>query len=206
MSLRLRLLAGSLLAAAGALVASAPAYAVQTDTWGITAATNGQGTSIVHSADGSTVHEAVVLFNRTATPIKINVYLLSTNYENGVYQFSKPTTGLAADTSLGAHSVSLGPHQQVQVPVVVKLPRNIKTTMLAGIGAEAAPLDHGVLSIQEQLVVLLKATPTTHSVPIHLTAPDVAGWGAGAAGLLAVVIGFTARQRRRMTRMPSLVT
>jgi hypothetical protein len=203
-SLRARLLAGSLLASSGVLLFGAPAQAVQTQTWGITAAAGSTG--LAHSADGSTVHEAVLVYNRTAAPLTVNLYVLATNHRNGVYQFSKPTTGLAADTKLGTSSVHLGPHQQVQVPVTVHLPRHIKTAMLAGIGAEAAPINHGELSIREQLVVLVKATPTSHSVPIQLSAPNVAGWGAAAAVLLSVVVAFMARQKRRSTRVPALAT
>lgn len=203
MSLRSRLVAGSLIVSAGALLFGAPAQAVQTQTWGITAASGSTG--LTHSADGSTVREAVLVYNRTAAPITINLSVLATNYQNGVYQFAKPTSGLAADTKLGTSSVHLGPHQQVQVPITIKLPRNIKAPMLAGIGAEAAPINHGALSIRERLVVLVKATPSSHSVPIHLSAPNVAGWGAAAAVLLAVVVAYMARQKRRSTRAPALV-
>jgi isocitrate/isopropylmalate dehydrogenase len=50
----------------------------------------------------------------------------------------------------------------------------------------------------------VKATPTSHLLPIHLSAPDIAGWGAAAAALLAAVTVLTARQKRRMTRMARL--
>jgi hypothetical protein len=121
-----------------------------------------------------------------------------------VYVFSKPTSGLAARVTLGTHTVSLHPYQQVQVPVIVALPRDIKTALLAGIGAEAAPINHGELSLREQLVVLLKATPTSHSIPIHLAPPDVAGWGGVASGLLALVIAAGLRQKRAAGRLSPL--
>lgn len=201
MTFRLRLVASSLVLSAGALLFSAPAQAVQTTTWGITAA---HGTTLAHSSDGSTVHETVLVYNRTASPITINLYVLATAYHNGVYLFSKPTTGLAAHTTLATHTVALGSHQQVQVPVTVTLPRNVKTTMLAGIGAEAAPLDHGELTLKEQLVVLVKATPTSGVLPIHLSAPDITGWGASAASLLLIVVIWMIRQRRRTNRLAPL--
>jgi hypothetical protein len=201
--MKIRLLVGTLLAAAGALVGSAPAHAVQTDTWGLAAAPAGhaQRATLTHPANGSTVHDGVVVYNRTAKPISVHLYVLGTTYANGVYQFGKPDTGLAADTSLGTNLVELGPHQVVEVPVTVRMPRGTKSTMLAGIGGEAAPINHGVLSIEEQLVVLIKATPTSHLAPIHLSAPDVAGWGAAAAAMLAGVIGLTVRQRRHYPRL-----
>ncbi|HLI54689.1 MAG TPA: hypothetical protein VKU88_10210 [Acidimicrobiales bacterium] len=201
--MKIRLLAGALLAAAGALVWSAPAQAVQTDTWGLAAAPagNAQRTTLTHPANGSTVHDDVVVYNRTAKPIAVHLYVLSTNYANGVYQFGKPDTGLAADTSLGASHVELGPHQVVEVPVTIRMPRGTKKTMLAGVGGEAAPINHGVLSIEEQLVVLIKATPPSHLAPLHLSAPDVAGWGAAAAAMLAGVVGLTVRQKRHSPRL-----
>lgn len=201
--MKIRLLAGALLAAAGALVWSAPAQAVQTDTWGLAAAPagNAQRTTLTHPANGSTVHDDVVVYNRTAKPIAVRLYVLSTNYANGVYQFGKPDRGLAADTSLGASHVELGPHQVVEVPVTIRMPRGTKKTMLAGIGGEAAPINHGVLSIEEQLVVLIKATPPSHLAPLHLSAPDVAGWGAAAAAMLAGVVGLTVRQKRHSPRL-----
>jgi len=201
--MKIRLLAGALLAAAGALVWSAPAQAVQTDTWGLAAAPagNAQRTTLTHPANGSTVHDDVVVYNRTAKPIAVHLYVLSTNYANGVYQFGKPDTGLAADTSLGASHVELGPHQVVEVPVTIRMPRGTKKTMLAASGGEAAPINHGVLSIEEQLVVLIKATPPSHLAPLHLSAPDVAGWGAAAAAMLAGVVGLTVRQKRHSPRL-----
>lgn len=208
MTTRIRLLAGTLLASAGALLFSAPAQAVQTATWGLEAGPSSQGqrTMLSHSADGSVVHDAVIVYNRTAAPVTVHLYVLGTTYTHGVYQFGRPTTGLAADTSLGTSMVRLAPRQQLQVPVTIRMPRGVKTTMLAGIGGEAAAIEHGDLSIEEQLVVLVKATPTTHALPIPLSAPDVAGWGALAAALLAGVTILAAHQKRRTARPARLAT
>ncbi len=195
---RLRVLAVTLIASAGALLMSAPAQAVQTTTWGITAAPNGNGqrTSLSHPADGSTVHDAVIVYNRTAKPITVRLYVLGTDYAHGGYQFSKPTSGLAAATSLGTNSVSLRPFQEVRVPVTIHMPRGVKSTTLAGIGAEAAGINNGDLTIMEQLVVLVKANPSSHLVPLTIT-KDLFPWALIAIALIAITGGLVERERRR---------
>jgi hypothetical protein len=200
MRTRTRLLVVTLLASAGALLLSAPAQAVQTTTWGITAAPSGQSqrSSLSHAADGSTVHDAVLVYNRTAQPITVHLYVLNTTYANGAYQFGKPSSGLAADTSLGTHYVTLGAHQQVRVPVTIHMPRGVKTTILAGIGAEAGAVNDGDLSIQQQLVVLIKANPSSHVVPAVVK--DVGLWGSIALVVLLAVAALAERERRRAKR------
>lgn len=194
---RIRLLVAATIASAGVLLMSAPAQAVQTTSWGIVAAPSGQQqrTSLSHAADGSTVHDAVIVYNRTAHPITVHLYVLATNYVNGVYQFGRPDTGLAAGTSLGTNTVNLRPHQQVRVPVTVHMPRGAKTTALAGIGAEASAVNDGDLSIMQQLVVLVKANPPGH--PVAPLTKDLFPWAFIAIGILAGAAGLVERERRR---------
>jgi hypothetical protein len=187
-----------ILTLAGALIMSAPAGAVQTTTWGITPAPTSQGqrSSLVHAADGSTVHDAVIVYNRTAKPIIVHLYVLTTSYANGVYQFSPPKSGLAADTSLGASSVKLGGYQEVRVPVTIHMPRGVRSQTLAGIGAEASAINDGSLSIMEQLVVLVKANPTNHFAPPPIT-KDLFPWAFVAIALIVLTGVFVERERRR---------
>lgn len=202
---RIRVLVVALIAGAGALVMSAPAHAVQTTTWGITAAPNsdGQRTSLSHPADGSTVHDAVIVYNRTAKPITVHLYVLGTDYVDGVYRFSRPDSGLAAETSLGMNTVNLRPHQNVRVPVTIHMPRGVKTTTLAGIGAEASAINDGDLSIMQQLVVLVKANPSGHLVP-PIT-KDLFPWAFIAIGVLGGAAAMVDRERRRSKReLPAL--
>lgn len=197
MTTRIRLLVGTLLASVGALWVSAPADAVQTTTWGITAAPSGHTarTSLSHPANGSTVHDAVVVYNRTAQPITIRLYVLSTTYANGAYEFAPPNAGLAADTSLGAHTVTLAPYRQEQVPVTIHMPRGVKTTTLASIGAEAGAVNDGSLSIEQQLVVLIKASPSSHVLPIVGKHPAL--WACAALAILLAAGVLVERERRR---------
>jgi hypothetical protein len=195
--MRIRLLVVTLLASVGGLWASAPADAVQTTTWGMTAAPSGHTarTSLSHPANGATVHDAVIVYNRTAQPITIRLYVLNTTYSNGSYEFGPPTAGLAAETSLGANTVTLAPYQQDRVPVTIRMPRGVKATTLASIGAEAGAVNDGSVSIEQQLVVLIKANPTSHVLPIVGKHPVL--WGTGALGVLLGVALLVERERRR---------
>lgn len=197
---RFRILIATVVASAGVLLAGAPAQAVQTTTWGLIAAPSGQHqrTSLSHPADGSTVHDAVIVYNRTSHPITVHLYVLGTKAVNGGYQFSRPDSGLAADTSLGAHSVTLRPHQRVRVPVTIRMPRGVKSTTLAGIGAEASAVNDGDLSIMQQLVVLVKAHPTSHVLPP--LAKDLFPWALIAIGILGATGALIERERRRAKR------
>lgn len=183
---------------AGTVLASAPAAdAAQTSTWGIVAAPNASGfrSYITDPADGATIHDAVIVFNRTGQPITVNLNILGASYRGGAYQFSNPATGLAAGVALAAPAVTLGPHQQARVPVTIHEPRGVKSTLLAGVAAEAAPVQDGALSIQQRLVVLVAATPTHRLLPV--APPEVAGWGAAAAVILGLVMVGAVVQRRR---------
>ena len=194
---RIRLLVVALVAAAGALVSSAPAGAVQTTTWGIVAAPVGNSfrPTISHAADGSTVHDAVIVFNRTAQPITIRLSVLGATYADGAYQFGSASSGLAAHTSLAASTIRLGPYQQARVPVTIVMPRGAKATTLAAIAAEGAPIADGALSVQQRLVVFVKATPSSHVIPIVGHHPVL--WATLAALLLIAVVAFFERERRR---------
>ena len=195
---RIRILVVALLASAGALLMSVPAQAVQTTTWGIAAAPDGHGqrTSLSHPADGSTVHDAVIVYNRTSKPITVHLYVLGTNYVNGIYQFSRPSTGLAAGTSVGNGTLKLGPFQEIRVPVTIHMPRGVKSTTLAGIGAEASAVNDGELSVMQQLVVLVKANPSDHLVAAPIT-KDLFPWAIIAITAIAFAAGMAERERRR---------
>lgn len=194
---RLAPLLGAAAVAVGLLTGpSGTAGAAQTAAWGIVAApSHGFRSSISHPADGATVTDAVLVWNRTAGPLVVNLSVLDTRYAGGAYQFAPPTAGLAARVRLATYRVALGGHEEARVPVTIREPRGSRGTALAGIAAEAAPIDDGALSIQQRLVILVQATPTGSLVP--LTRPDVAGWGIAASGILAVVVGLLTWERRR---------
>jgi hypothetical protein len=138
----------------------------------------------------------VIVYNRTSKPITVHLYVLGTNYVNGVYQFSRPTTGLAAATNLGNGIVRLAPYQELRVPVTIHMPRGLKSTALAGIGAEASAINDGELSVMQQLVVLVKANPSDHVVAAPIT-KDLFPWALIAIVATAVAAGMVERERRK---------
>lgn len=201
----IRYLAGVLIASAGALFApSAPAGAVQTTTWGIMAAPVGNSSraTIDHPANGSVVQDAVLVYNRTGSPLTVDLSVIGASYANGSYQFSSVRTGVLADaTSLPVQSVRLGPHQEARVPVTIHMPRGLKTTDYAAIAAESSPVNDGALVVQQRLVVLIKATPSSYVVPLIGHEPWL--WGSIALVVLLAVCAMALREmRRRRQSMP----
>lgn len=179
------------------LARSGAADAAQTSTWGIIASPDkgAYRSELSEPANGGTVHEAVVVFNRTKEPVTVDLNVVGVTYANQAYQFSGPRSGLAADVTLAASSVTLGPNQQATVPVTIHEPRGVKQTLLAGVAAEAAPVTDGALSIQQRLVVLIKSTPSAVILPRHR--PDVVPWGVTASATLGAVGAATVATRRR---------
>ena len=205
---RLSLVACGLVVSAAMLWSAAPAGAVQTTTWGIVAAPAGHSyrSSLAHPADGSTVHDAVIVFNRTGGSIKISLSVLGASYANGAYQFTNGHSGWAAGASLGSRVVTLGPHQQSRVPVTIHLPRGTKASTLAAIAAESSPVNDGSLVVEQRLVVLIRATPTTSLIP--RTVRDIGLWSSLALILLIAAAFLVKREARRLrsATLPNAVT
>jgi hypothetical protein len=200
---RFRLFAVAVVAAAGALWMSAPAQAVQTTTWGIIAAPSGNGyrSTLSHAADGSTVHDAVIVFNRTGQPITVHLSVLGATFINGAYQYTNTGGGLATRTALAAGTVTIGAHQQARVPVTIRMPRGTKVTTLAAIAAEAAPIQAGALVVQQRLVVLIKATPSNYVLPV--VGRHLGLWVTSAVVALALAALLIERERRRVRGCPA---
>ena len=187
-----------LVVTAGALCLSAPAGAIQTPTWGVQpAAHDGHArSSFSYPSNGQTVHDTLEVYNVSAQPVDIKLSVLGATKDGTSYQFSLKRTGVAAGVSLAGYDVTVPPHEQANIPVTIRLPRHSNVTTLAAIAAEGASVKRGSLLIQERLVILVKATPSTHPALV----PDLALWGPIAGGVLAgacVLLGREARNRRR---------
>lgn len=215
----LALLAAS---AAACLGAASPAFAVQTDTWGMSAAT-AKGTylpEIVHAADGSRVQDLVLVWNRTSSPLTVHLSVLSVTPENNTFGYSPVVRGLASGIVLPAGQVNLGPKQEARILVTVKEPAGSTGNEYAAISGEAKPVQEGALSVQERLAVIVKATPTAApvgsgvpgavppgAVPPGAVPPKsthhssvsfpVAFFGSIGAALLLIVLVVFDRERRR---------
>ncbi|HET6965494.1 MAG TPA: hypothetical protein VFH58_12035 [Acidimicrobiales bacterium] len=198
-----RTAAAILVVAAAVLAFSPPAHAIQTTTWGIQPAPTSSGPrpSLSYPSNGQTAHDAVIVYNRTDQSQVVTLTVLGATGRDGTYQYSKQRNGLAAGVTVAAERIPLPPHEQARVPVTVKLPRHSKVTTLAAIAAEGAPIKQGSLFIQQRLVLLVKATPSTASPVV----PDLGLWGPAAAVLLAMVAGLGLREARRRRRTPPAV-
>lgn len=199
---RIRYVAAVLIGTAGALLApSAPAGAVQTTTWGIMAAPSGGSSRAVigHPANGGVVQDAVLVYNRTGSPITVNLSVVGASYSGGSYHFATARSGLLANaTSVAVQSVRLGPHQQARVPVTIHMPRGLKTNAYAAIAAESAPVSDGSLVVQQRLVVMIKATPSSYVLPLIGHQPWL--WGSIALIVLLGVCALAGLEIRRRSR------
>jgi hypothetical protein len=195
-------IAVALVLTAGIAAFGPPAGAIQTTTWGIYPSSHGgpgRG-SFSYPSNGQTVHDSVIVYNRTNQPEVINLSVLDATDVDGRFQYSNQRTGFASGIALAADRIPLGPNQQAEVPVTVRLPRQSKVTTVAAVAAESAPAKRGALFIQERLVILVKATPSTHPAPL---VPDLALWGPIAGGVLALAAGLlTWEARKRRPRTP----
>lgn len=196
--LGIRAFVTSAVVTAGLVTLAAPADAIQTKTWGVQpAAHDGQARgAFAYPSNGQTVHDVLEVFNLSARPETFDLSVLAATKRGTSYQYALERTGLAARVSLAGYHVTVPPDRQANVPVTVKMPRHSDTTTLAGIAAEVAPLKRGDLLIQERLVILVEATPTTSSPAL----PDLGVWGPVAGGLLAVAAALLGREGLRRRR------
>ncbi|HMC39195.1 MAG TPA: hypothetical protein VKI19_06000 [Acidimicrobiales bacterium] len=199
--LRAKVAAVALVLSAGGLVCTGPAGAIQTTTWGIKPAPHGgqERGSLSYPSNGQTVHDSIVVYNRTGQAEAVNLQVLGATQIGTTFQYSVQRTGLAAGVSLAGYQVTLPPHEQATVPVTVKLPRHSKVTTLAAIAAEGPPVPHGSALIEERLVILVKATPSTRPAPL---VPNLDVWGPVAGAVLALAAGLVLVEARRRRSGP----
>lgn len=171
-----------------------PAGAVQTKTFGLAA--SGSRPTILHPA-GRVVHDSVVVYNRTASGLTIDLDVVEeTRGADGNYTPGPSGAGLAADIDLTTRQVHLGPHARRTVPFTVDGSAGAGHDEYAAITAVATGSSGGSgVGVTERLAVLvgLTAAPagggssssggdTGRIVAIVVAALLLAG---AAAGLLA---------------------
>lgn len=194
-----------LVLAAGALVLSAPASAIQTTTWGVQPAAqagHARG-SFAYPSNGQTVHDTLQVYNLTGAPATITLSVLGATQVGSSYVYSRKAVGVAPTVSLAGYKVTVPAHEQANIPVTIRMPHHSKVTTLTGIAAQGASMDRGALTIEARLVVLVKATPSTKPAPV----PDIGLWGPVAAAMLVVVGGVAGREirKRRQDHRPMAV-
>lgn len=158
----------SLAALAGVALAvgfAGPALAVQTDTFGLTA--TGHRTKIVAHGGSSPYRDAVLVYNRRATPVTVHLAVVSaTRGRDGVYAYGGEGAGLAAHVRLGATTVVLPAHGSQQVSVTIDRPAVVRDTTYAAVTAEAAPSRVGSVAVVARLAVFLELSPAPGGSPL----------------------------------------
>ena len=146
------------LCAAATTVADVPAAAVQTSTFGLAA--SGSRSKIVHSANGSTIHDSVVVYNRTARPLTVSLDVVGvTRKPDGSYSLGASGTGLASSVRLSTRSVRLGPKARQVVGMAIDSPDSLKSPSYAAVTAVAGGGASTGVAVTERLAVLVGLTP-----------------------------------------------
>ena len=147
-------------AATAVVVAAAPASAVQTDVFSLSA--EGDRAGIVYSAGGGPVRDAVRVGNRTDQPITVALESVEvTEAEDGTLSYGRSGEGLAASVDLASPSVTLGPYEEKLVAVAIAPSPEGRLAAVTGI-VEASEGDG--LAVRSRLAVIIKqegAVPMT---------------------------------------------
>ena len=140
-------------------VAALPADAVQTAQFGLAAA--GARSKIVHPASDTTIHDAVVVYNRTKSPLTVSLDVVGvTQKDDGSYSLGAPGTGLARDVTLQTRSVQLPAKGRQTVGVSIKPVSDLSKPQFAAVTAVAGAGSSPGVSVTERLAVLVGLTPS----------------------------------------------
>ncbi|MDQ1697539.1 MAG: hypothetical protein QOJ03_2892 [Frankiaceae bacterium] len=193
----LRRTASVVAAVAATFAVAAPAGAVQTKTFGLQA--SGSRTTIVHPAGPGVVHDSVVVFNRVATPITVDLDVVSeTRKPDGNYEPGPSGEGLAGMIDLSTRQVRLAPHARRTVPFTIDRPGSASAPLYAAITAVAASRDAGGgLGVTEQLAVLVGVTAGGADDDGGLSPAELAA--IILVALLVAALGVTAYRRRGLS-------
>jgi hypothetical protein len=140
------------------IAVAAPAVAVQTDTFGLQA--SGSRTKMLHPPGGSPVHDSVVVYNRTTSPVTVDLDVISeTLRPDGTFTPGASGAGLAADVQLAIRQVTLGARARRTIGVTINRPDHATVARYAAVTAVAAgAAPSGGVGVQERLAVLVGIT------------------------------------------------
>lgn len=196
-----RLLAVTALAVpATALLAVAPAAAVQTSTFGISAGPARGGGSHLRASGrpGSPVDEQILVWNRTSRPLTLSLSVAPAHLIQGDVPALGGEEAPTRWVHLGQDVVTLGPHVAQEVGVSVVLPRILPhLPATAAILARPVATSAAAVSVVVQLGVLVTMSAAAHAprrAPLGLL-----GWTA--AGMLAAAVLSLAAARLHAVRL-----
>lgn len=176
--------------------AAGPASAIETASFGLGPAGSANRTALHPEVKpGARIDDAVRLWNKTDKPVVVRLQVQGAALDAGGQVSLGGNGGAAQWISLGQDRVELAPHASVDVPVVLRAPRNMpegETT--AAIVAEAEPAGGSSNVAVVQRVALMVYASAPEGSPLRASL----GWvlWAAAALLLGVAVYATAVRRR----------
>ena len=133
----------------------APADGVQTARFGLAAA--GARSKIVHPADQLPLRDSVVVTNRGAAPLALDLGVVGvTRKSAGGYDLGAAGTGLAAHIRLDRTSVRLPAHGHQVVALTIDGTDNPDATSYAAVTAIEATAPSSGVAVSERLAVLVE--------------------------------------------------
>jgi hypothetical protein len=194
--LRRTVVASVVLAATLGVTATAT-QAVQTSRFGLEA--SGTRTKLLHPAGDGAVHDSVVVYNLTPSPLTVDLGVVGvTAKPDGSYELGTPGQGLAAAITLETDEVTLAGHERRTVAVTIRRPSHTSVNEYAAITAQAASTGptSGV-GVQEQLAVLVGITAGGDNGVLHNLAHDPGRLAAVVVAVVLVVLATVNVLRRR---------
>ena len=181
-----------------ALTAAEPAAAVQTSSYKLAA--TGPRTKLVHGYGSGAVHDTFVVGNLTGRPLTLVLDVVSASLQSNTdYALGQPGQGFAAKVHIGEQQVTLKPHEQRTLPVVIDRPARTSQPLYAAITLLPKSAPSGGIGVQMRLALLVEITPTPEKVEGTSTATSVARILAVivAVGLVLGLILLFVRRRKR---------
>ena len=176
---------------------------MQTSRFGLAAA--GSRSTIVHAADQLPLRDSVVVTNRTARPMTVNLAVVGvTKKASGGYDLGAAGSGLAGHIRLDRTSVRLPARSHQLVAFTINDTDNPDGTSYAAVTAVEQTGTTGGVAVTERLAVLVEVPPhgaagaTSHtSGTSHKRTVAVVVASLLLLALLAVLISALVLRRRR---------
>ena len=168
-------------------------------------AATGTRSKILHTADGKTIHDSVVVYNRTKAPLTVSLDVVGvTRKADGSYDLGASGAGLAGRVKLATRSVALAPNAQQVVMLTIDEPGSLTSAAYAAVTAVAGGTPSTGVAVTERLAVLVGLTPSasgsssgsgsTHTRTIAVVVATVL-----LLALLAILVAALVLRRRRQT-------
>ena len=192
------LMAAAAFLAAAAVMCAAPAAAVQTTSYKLAA--TGPRTKLMHGYGSGSVHDTFLVANLTGRSLTLMLDVVSASLQsNGDYALGQPGQAFAGKVHIADDQVTLKPHEQRTIGVVIDRPSHTSQPLYAAITAQPQSAPTGGIGVQTRLALLVEVAPTPEHVRGVSTATSVARIVAvivAVALVLGLILLFVRRRRR----------